>query len=367
MNFHKYIRIFFLAMIICGSFAHNASAESGTKVTILGSLAGQTSYRGSPLGGPSVAVSVNGARYIVDFGRGWADRYFESGLAAPGGPRNGFENIRAAFITHMHTDHLVDISNLLLFGQLQGAGRKQALQIFGPGRRGEAVPLSAALTAPPPVVNPKNPYPSTQEMISQLLDGYAAALNDVIRDSGFPAPASIFSVHDIQLPPGLVPPSVNVAPDMEPIKVYSDENVKVSAILVDHQPTYPSFAYKFETADGAIVITGDTAVTGNLLKLAKGADVLVSEVISMKWLDEFLPEPRNAQAKALHHHIQVSHIAAEEIGPTAEKLGIKNLVLYHFAPPDYTDKQWRDAVTGFSGQLYIGFPLTNVTIGGNKK
>ena len=274
----------------------SAFAQSTASVTILGSLAGQTSYRGSMLGGPSAAIAVNGARYVVDFGRGWADRYYESGLAAPGGPRNGLENIRAAFLTHMHSDHVVDLSRLLLFGPLEGAGRTKPIQIYGPGPRGEAVPLSEALSEPPPVVNPAEPYPGTRRMVDQLLNGYAAALNDVIRDSGFPSPSAIFSVHDIALPKGLVPPSVDMAPDMEPIPVYADENVRVTAILVDHQPTYPAYAYRFETATGSFVITGDTAVTGNLRKLAKGADVLISEVISMKWLDEFLPEPRDARA-----------------------------------------------------------------------
>jgi ribonuclease BN (tRNA processing enzyme) len=52
-----------------------------------------------------------------------------------------------------------------------------------------------------------------------------------------------------------------------------DENVKVTAALVDHPPVVPSFAYRFDARDRSIVISGDTAPSDNVVKLARGADV----------------------------------------------------------------------------------------------
>ncbi len=342
--------------------ADTALAEDGTSVTVLGSLAGQTSFRGSDMGGTSVAIAVNDDRYIVDFGRLWADHYYTSGLAAPGGPRNGFENIRAGFITHMHADHLIDLSHLLLSGLLQGIGKNGPVPIIGPGPRGEAVPLSASLAEAPPEMNPENPYPGTESMIAQLINAYAAALNDVIRDSGVVPPTEVFVPQDIKLPGDLPPPSANVAPPMQPILVYEDENVRVTAILVDHVPTYPSYAYKFETADGTIVVSGDTAITDNLVKFVEGVDIWVNEALSLTWLEEFLPSPRNANAEALYHHIRVSHTPVEEIGPIAKSAGVKKLVLYHLTSSDMTQQDWMDEVSGFDGPVVVGFPLTRVSI-----
>ncbi len=39
--------------------------------------------------------------------------------------------------------------------------------------------------------------------------------------------------------------------------VMQDENVKVTAALVNHPPVVPSFGYRFDTADRSIVISGD--------------------------------------------------------------------------------------------------------------
>jgi ribonuclease BN (tRNA processing enzyme) len=61
--------------------------------------------------------------------------------------------------------------------------------------------------------------------------------------------------------------------------VMSDDNLKVTAALVDHPPVVPAFAYRFDARDRSIVISGDTAPSDNLVKLAGGTDVLVHSVM----------------------------------------------------------------------------------------
>ena len=65
--------------------------------------------------------------------------------------------------------------------------------------------------------------------------------------------------------------------------MFEDDRVRVSATLVAHAPVWPAFAFRFDTDDGSIVFSGDTARSENLIKLAKGADILVHEVIVTKW------------------------------------------------------------------------------------
>ena len=82
---------------------------------------------------------------------------------------------------------------------------------------------------------------------------------------------------------------------MQPFEVYHDDLVRVAAFLVDHHPVFPSFAYRFDTADGSVVFSGDTCpnTNRNLQRLANGADILVHEVIDRAWIDQKFgtPEP----------------------------------------------------------------------------
>jgi len=57
---------------------------------------------------------------------------------------------------------------------------------------------------------------------------------------------------------------------MEPILVAENDRVRVSAVLVDHAPVFPSFAYRFDTDDGSIVLSGDTAPCANLGRARAG-------------------------------------------------------------------------------------------------
>src|SRR6188768_940462 len=59
--------------------------------------------------------------------------------------------------------------------------------------------------------------------------------------------------------------------------LFEDANVRVTAALVDHPPVVPSLAYRFDSSDRSIVISGDTRVSDTLIALAHGADVLVHE------------------------------------------------------------------------------------------
>jgi hypothetical protein len=42
------------------------------------------------------------------------------------------------------------------------------------------------------------------------------------------------------------------SPDMEPFQVFEDDRVRVSAILVDHFPIWPAFAFRFDTDEGSV-------------------------------------------------------------------------------------------------------------------
>jgi ribonuclease BN (tRNA processing enzyme) len=136
----------------------------------------------------------------------------------------------------------------------------------------------------------------------------------------------------------------------------------VTSALVDHPPVVPSFGYRFDAPDRSIVISGDTAPSENVVKLARGADVLVHSVMYPAAIDRLVS--RVPKAAALKASILAHQTSAEQAGRVAQAAGVKTLVLSHFVPPDdpqITDQMWADAArTHFQGQIIVGRDLLEV-------
>ena len=60
--------------------------------------------------------------------------------------------------------------------------------------------------------------------------------------------------------------------------MYQANGVRVTAFLVDHGPVKPAFGYRVEYRQHSVVLSGDTRPSENLMKFAKGADLLIHEV-----------------------------------------------------------------------------------------
>jgi ribonuclease BN (tRNA processing enzyme) len=142
----------------------------------------------------------------------------------------------------------------------------------------------------------------------------------------------------------------------------SDENVKVTAALVDHPPVVPAFGFRFDARDRSIVISGDTAPSDALVKLARGADVLVHSVMYPPALDRLAA--RVVNAPGLKKSILAHQTSAEDAGRIAEAAGVRTLVLSHLVPgddPEISDEMWVQAAKlRFSGQVILGRDLLEV-------
>jgi ribonuclease BN (tRNA processing enzyme) len=89
----------------------------------------------------------------------------------------------------------------------------------------------------------------------------------------------------------------------------------------------PAFAYRFDTADRSIVISGDTTRSENLIKLAAGADVLVHEVMYLPGIDKLVASPRREALARLS-----AATSAGDVGRVATAARVKKLVLSHYVP-----------------------------------
>ena len=214
-------------------------------------------------------------------------------------------------------------------------------------------------------MNPENPTPGTVEMTDYLYQAFATDENDRMRDNNRPDLRELVKVNDIQLPriDGFKSPNSSPSPPMDPFVVWKDDHVSVSATLVHHAPIFPAFAFRFDTEEGSVVFSGDTSPSENLIRMARGADVLVHEVIDMDFFYNLFPKPWNEREESLLHHLQAAHTTIDDVGGVAESAGVKTLVLTHIVPGNTPVHKLLKAQKGFSGELIIGEDLMQIGIG----
>ncbi|WCO67003.1 hypothetical protein PO878_21150 [Iamia majanohamensis] len=136
----------------------------------------------------------------------------------------------------------------------------------------------------------------------------------------------------------------------------ADGAVRVLAVGVHHEPVPDCVAYRVETPDGVVVISGDTRVCSEVGDLAVGADVLVHEACRTTALAE-------AIAGTTYETIFSYHADTVPLGALAQRSGVPHVVLTHLIPPPDTPEQaegfaqdLRDG--GYGGTITVGEDLT---------
>lgn len=334
-----------------------------TRVVLLGTAGGPQLMTSSRFG-VSTAIVYGENVYLVDLGAGSPMRLIEAGLSG-GGPRpTAFQRVRGIFITHMHSDHIVEWPMTYAIGAMNTDG-SGPIEVFGPGDRGSLPRMFPPGRPEPALFGKQAPTAGITGMTALLTDAFAADFNDRARDSNAPDPSAFFRVHDIDISahwdvdPAGIPPRL-----AQPLEIWQDGDVRVTATLVDHRPTAPAFAFRFDTPDGAVVVSGDTRVSENLIDLARDADYLVHEVIDRRFVEEFSASMGGDKAEAIREHLLNSHTTIEEVGrDVAEVANVKNLVLNHLAPANNDPARWQLAQEGFSGRLIVGEDLMDLGVG----
>lgn len=287
-----------------------ACASAGDRLILLGTAGGPSIKPARAQ--PGNALIVGDAVYIVDAGDGTPSQMGRAGVSA--------KQLRALFITHNHSDHTADVGTVLLRGW--ASGMRRPVQVIGP--------------------------PPMEKMIDSYLNGYMA----------YDIQLRIVDEGHIPLP-GLVK-ARNIAGDGP---VYSDENVKVTAVEVPHGAAKPSYAFRFDTRDGcSVVFTGDTSGSPELYALSKGVDILVHEVVSVAGVKAIVDRINPANKESQMRHIIESHTPPDEAGKSAQDAGVKMLVLNHFVPtglPQYDNTEaWTQAAgKHYRGNLVVGQDL----------
>jgi ribonuclease BN (tRNA processing enzyme) len=288
--------------------------------------------------GISSALKIGGDVYQVDCGLGSINAFTNAGLR--------FDDLKSMFITHLHTDHIVDYYSFFLSGGYTASKGKAPVMVYGPGPAG-GLPPSEVGSPDPATINPNNPAPGLAATSDALLKAFAYTNNIFIGAMGTDDIKDLLKVTEIAVPPGS--DYRNRSPKTAPFPVVTDENVAVTATLVSHYDVYPAFGFRFDLTKSGVSVTfsGDTTKSDNLITLAKDTDILVHEA-------QFSLDDAYYHNKFPPNYLVNSHTSAQQVGEVAAAANAKHVVLSHYSPTDLPDSQWLDAIgTHYSGKVSI--------------
>jgi ribonuclease BN (tRNA processing enzyme) len=284
-------------------------AKPRTKIVFLGTKGGPRVDVGPS--NPANLVVVNDAPFVVDCGMGVSRQ-----LASAGVP---LASVKYILISHHHSDHNLEYGNLVY--NAWAAGLSAPIHSFGPK--------------------------GLEAMTRTYWELNKFDVETRIEDEGRPDPRKLLIAKDI----------------VEEGVVLQTADVNVTAFRTPHPPIMDNFAYKFETPDGVIVFSSDTAYNPKLAEFAKGADVLVHEALYVPWVDRLVARVKNGAT--LKKHLLESHTAVDDVGKIAAAADVKVLVLSHLVPGDLdvTDETWTEgAKKNFSGRIIVARDLMELKL-----
>ncbi|HTT13912.1 MAG TPA: MBL fold metallo-hydrolase [Burkholderiaceae bacterium] len=303
------------ALIAAASWTPEAvpAASRGTRLILLGTKGGPR-VAGSGRSNPANLLLINGTPYVVDCGSGVSRQLAAAGVA--------LNKLRFILLTHHHSDHNLEYGGLIYNAWATGLGSR--IDAYGP--------------------------PGLEDMTRAFFEYMKFDIDTRIADEGRPDLRKLVAAHDV------------VVEGARPVLVLQNDDVKITAITVRHPPIKHAYAYRFDTKDRSIVISGDTTYAPELAGFAQGADVLVHEVMYLPGLEAILKRVPNATT--LREHLLASHTVPEDAGKIAAAAGVKTLVLSHLVPgddPSITDEMWTAGVREhFKGRVVVGADLMEI-------
>ncbi len=304
--YYKFTLILFFSLI-----SRFGSAQTIT-VTFLGTGG---PFPGIDRFGPSTLVEAGGEYFLFDCGRGVSQRLWQKKIQ--------LGKVNNLFLTHLHSDHTVGIADFWLTGWLPANyGRRSVpLHVYGPS--------------------------GSEQLMESLQSAYAwdittRSLEKNKTDSGITV----------------------VAKDIKEGIIYEKGGIKITAFRVDHADFIDSaLGYRLDYKDRSVVISGDTRYSDNLIKYARGTDVLIHEVAAAR--EELV------QKSATARQILGFHTSPEEAGKIFTKVNPRMAVYSHIilltTDPAITAPSADDLLprtkTNYKGLLEVGEDLMTIMIG----
>ncbi len=263
--------------------------------------------------GSSMVVQVGKDQIMFDCGPGTTYKMVQAGISPL--------DVNHLVFTHHHFDHDADYGCFTMTRWNMGNNSAPPLEVLGPD-------LTTTIT----------------DLLFKE-DGGVFSYDFKARINH---PMSTHSYVTRGLPLPRKPPEVN-AMDIGPGKILTGGSWEITAAPAIHaQPYLDSLAYRLDSDEGSIVISGDTGPCESVTKLAKGADVLLHNCTGFQDGMDGTP-------------IGYTNTGTKGAAIVARDAGVKTLVMVHateaFTPPGMAEKAIAEVAEIFKGKIILGTEL----------
>jgi ribonuclease Z len=263
--------------------------------------------------GTSTLITIGKTQFLIDAGRGVVSQLAKLN---PGKEARSFAGVDQVFITHLHFDHIVSFDDFWLARWLN-ARQRQPLRVWGPD--------------------------GTQAFSDHIFAAYEAdlsarfAMSESIGRDGNRSGTEILTT-DVT----------------EDSVIYAENGITVTAFAVDHD--MPALGYRIDYANKAVVISGDTTYSRNLIKHARNVDLIIHEVF------DFAPQYKNNPLRTvvLGAHTTPQQ-AADLFNQTKPKLAVFSHIGYFGGDGSDIDFVGRTR-EHYPGRIILGEALMTITI-----
>ena len=257
--------------------------------------------------GPSNLVTTNKSSILIDCGSGVTQRLEQAKVSTA--------DIDALFLTHLHSDHVIDIYQLIISSW--HSYRVKPWKVYGPI--------------------------GTKKLIRLIMKAWKDERNQRIQYEK----RSSVQAFNIQ---------VKEFNDYGKIKI---KDLIIEYFEVDHKPVKYAYGFNFQRKNKKLTISGDTKPCNNLMKYAQLTDVLLHEV----YIEEEMQPITKMRSKKTLNNVKNYHTTSNMVGKIAKISRCKKLVLTHFVPTKFNEQKLINTVKkDFGKKPIIGEDLLKISI-----
>ena len=257
--------------------------------------------------GPSNLISTSQANILVDCGSGITQRLDQIKVCT--------SQIDALFLTHLHSDHVVDLYQLIISSW--HSYRVKPWAIYGPK--------------------------GTKKFVKKIMDAWKDERSQRIKYEARSSTAAFkIIVKEFKFKG-----NINI------------KDLKIKYFEVDHKPVKHAYGFNIYNKNKKLTISGDTRPCENIMQYGQKADVLLHEV----FIEGELKQTNKMRSKKTLHNVKDYHTPSSIVGKIAKITNCKKLVLTHLVPTKFNETKLRNTVKSDFGKYpIIGYDLLKIRI-----